>query len=427
MPVRTPTPRRSLPAPSRATAASNLISGIAGGLVVLALGATLLGTGVINTGDTRREIIREVPSRNAPVAQADDGKGRSVADIYRRTAAGVVFVTARVVTQSDSPFGYPLEQEGLATGSGFVLDKDGFILTNAHVVEGARAASVRFEEGGDLVDAKVVGRDLSTDIAVLKVNPGDAKLAPLALGNSSRVRVGDPAIAIGNPFGYDRTVTTGIISALQRQIRAPNGFTIGHVIQTDAPINPGNSGGPLLNAAGQVIGINSQIATAGSRGSVGIGFAVPINTAKKVVPQLEQHGRIVHAYLGVTTFPLNKDLSAAVNLDIDRGALVQEVTPGGPASRAGLRAGKIHTDEGIILGGDIIVEVDGERIAKPDDVAAAISDNKPGESVQVKYYRDNKLQTKQIKLGTRPAAFEDQTTPSTPDPGTGGGGQDLLP
>ena len=424
MPVRTPTPpRRTLPTPSRATAASNLLSGVVGGLIVFALGATLIGTGVINTGDTRREIIREVPSRGAPLANASDSKSLSVADIYRRSASGVVFVSARVVTQTDSPFGFPLEQEGLATGSGFVLDKNGYIVTNAHVVEGAKGASVRFEEGGDLVDARVVGRDLSTDIAILKVDPGDAKLDPLPLGNSNRVRVGDPAIAIGNPFGYDRTVTTGIISALQRQIKAPNGFTIGHVIQTDAPINPGNSGGPLLNASGQVIGINSQIATAGSRGSVGIGFAVPINTAKKVIPQLEQHGRIVHAYLGVTTYPVNKDIAAAVNLTVDRGALVQEVTPGGPAARAGLRAGKIHTDEGIILGGDVIVQVDGERIAKPDDVAAAISDNKPGETVEVKYYRDNKLQTKNVKLGTRPASFDDQAT-TTPDQG---GGSNLLP
>jgi S1-C subfamily serine protease len=285
------------------------------------------------------------------------------------------------------------------------------------VVEGAHDASVRFETGGDLVDAKVVGRDLSTDIAVLKVNPSDAKLKPLPLGNSTHVQVGDPAIAIGNPFGYDRTVTTGIISALQRQIRAPNGFTIGHVIQTDASINPGNSGGPLLNAAGEVIGINSQIATAGSRGSVGIGFAVPINTAKKVVPQLEQNGGIVHAYLGVTSFPLTKDLAAAVNLPIDRGALVQEVTPGGPASRAGLRAGKIHTDQGVVLGGDIIVEVDGEKVAKPEDVAAAISDNRPGESVDVKIYRNNKLQTERVKLGTRPASYDNQS--AQPDQGSG--------
>jgi S1-C subfamily serine protease len=424
MPVRTPTPpRRSLPTPNRATAASNLVSGIAGGLIVLALGATLIATGVINT-DSSRTIIREVPSRAAPLSAASDTKpANSVADIYRRAAPGVVFVSARVVTQTDSPFGFPLEQEGLATGTGFVLDKDGYILTNAHVVEGAKSASVRFDEGGDLIDARVVGRDLSTDIAVLKVDPGDTKLDPLRLGDSSRVRVGDAAIAIGNPFGYDRTVTTGIISALQRKITAPNGFTIGHVIQTDAPINPGNSGGPLLNERGEVIGINSQIATAGSRGSVGIGFAVPINTAKKIIPQLEQHGRIVHAYLGVTTYPVNSDIAAAVNLAVTRGALVQEVTPGGPAARAGLRAGKIHTDEGIILGGDVIVEVDGEKVSKPDDVAAAISDNKPGETVEVKYYRDNKLETKQVKLGTRPASFDDQA-PTTPN---SGGGSDVLP
>jgi S1-C subfamily serine protease len=409
MPVRTPTPNRP-------TAASNLVSGMAGGLVVLAIGGTLIGTGAINTGDTRREVIRQVQAPAAVLANAD-GKARSVAGIYRSVAPGVVFVTARVVTRTDSPFGFPLEQQGLATGSGFVLDKHGFILTNAHVVEGARDASVRFEEGGDLVSAKVVGRDLSTDIAVLKVSPSDTKLEPLPLGNSSNVQVGDPAIAIGNPFGYDRTVTTGIISALQRQIQAPNGFTIGHVIQTDAPINPGNSGGPLLNAAGEVIGINSQIATAGSRGSVGIGFAVPINTAKKVVPQLEQHGRIVHAYLGVTSYPLTKDLAAAVNLPVDRGALVQDVTPGGPASRAGLRAGKIHTDQGVVLGGDIIVEVDGEKVAKPEDVAGAISDNRPGESVDVKIYRDNKLQTKRVTLGTRPASYDNQA--AQPDQGSG--------
>src|SRR3954447_21553593 len=409
MPVRTPTPRRPVSGPNRVTPASNLLSGIAGGLVVLAIGGTLIGTGVINSGDTtRREVIRELPSRAGPVT-ASDGGSQSVADIYRRAGSGVVYVTARVVSQTDSPFGLPLKQEGLATGSGFVLDKEGYILTNAHVVEGTRDASVRFEEGGESIDARVVGRDLSTDLAVLKVDPSAAKLRPLPLGNSNRVRVGDPAIAIGNPFGYDRTVTTGIISALQRQIKAPNGFTIGHVLQTDAPINPGNSGGPLLNAAGQVIGINSQIvAASGSNGSVGIGFAVPINTAKRVIPQLEQHGRILHAYLGVTTYPLNKDLASAVNLPVSRGVLVQDVAPGAPASRARLHAGRIHTDEGIVLGGDIIVEVDGDKISKPDDITAAINDNKPGDVVEVKFYRDNKLQTKQIKLGTRPASLDNQ-------------------
>jgi S1-C subfamily serine protease len=323
------------------------------------------------------------------------------------------------VQQTSSPFGFPLEQQGLATGSGLVLDRTGHILTNAHVVEGARTVSVRFDEGGALIDAKVVGRDLSTDIAVLQVDPGAAKLRPLPLGDSSKVRAGDPAIAIGNPFGYTRTVTTGIISALQRQIKAPNGFTISHVIQTDAPINPGNSGGPLLNGLGEVIGINSQIATAGSRGSVGIGFAVPINTAKKVVPQLEQHGRILHAYLGVTTFPLDKDLAAAVNVPLDHGALVQSVVPGGPADDIGIRAGKVHTDQGVILGGDILVEVDHEKVGRPEDVAAAIADNKPGELVEVKFYRSGRLVTKQARLGTRPASLDQPPAAITPDQGGG--------
>src|SRR3954451_431812 len=180
MPVRTPTHERSPSGPSRASAASNLISGVAGGLVVLAVGAALLGTGVIKTGHTRREIVREVAPQSAPlsaVAQSGD-RSRSVAELYRRAAPGVVFISARVVTSTDSTFGLPLQQEGLATGSGFVLDRRGYILTNAHVVEGTRSASVRFEEGGELVDAKVVGRDLSTDIAVLKVDRGDAKLRP---------------------------------------------------------------------------------------------------------------------------------------------------------------------------------------------------------------------------------------------------------
>jgi S1-C subfamily serine protease len=414
MPVRTPTP-------SRPNAGSSLLAGAVGGLVVLAIGGTLLGTGLINTGDTRREVIRQVPAASAPL-QDRGGKGLTVADIYRRASHGVVFVQARIVAQTDTnnPFGLPLEQEGLATGSGFVLDKRGYILTNAHVVEGAKTIQIRFDENGDLIDAKVAGRDLSTDIAVLKVDPGSTPLDPLPLGDSRGVRVGDPAIAIGNPFGYDRTVTTGIISALQRQITAPNGFKISHVIQTDAPINPGNSGGPLLDSRGRVIGVNSQIATAGSRGSVGIGFAVPINTAKRVVPQLEQHGRILHAYLGLTTYPLNKDLAAAVNLPVDRGALVQDVTPGAPAARAGFKAGRVQTDQGIVLGGDILVEVDGEKIAKPDDVAAAIADNRPGDSVEIKYYRGDKLLTKQVKLGTRPASFDQQ--PAAPDQGGGADG-----
>jgi S1-C subfamily serine protease len=391
-----------------------VLSGIAGGFVVLVLGGVLIATGVLDTGKTT-QVVRETPVA-VPSSNLDGESNSSqssdrptVEEIYKVDGPGVVFIQAKVGDQSNSPFG--TGQTGTATGSGFVIDTKGNILTNAHVVEGARTASVRFEEGGDVVDSKVVGRDLSTDMAVLKVDPGDTKLRPLPLGNSTHVQVGDPAIAIGNPFGYDRTVTTGIISALQRQIRAPNGFTIGHVIQTDASINPGNSGGPLLNARGEVIGINSQIATGGSSGSVGIGFAVPINTAKGVIPQLERHGRILHAYLGVTTYPLNKDLAAAVNLKIDRGALVQDVSPGGPADQAGLRAGRVHTDEDVVLGGDVIVEVDGEKVTKPADVSAAIADNRPGQTVEIRFYRDNHLQSAHIKLATRPASLDPQTLP----------------
>src|SRR5690349_14725319 len=265
------------------TSRNYVMSGIAGGLVVLVIGGILIATGVIDTGKTT-QIVREtsvaVPSSNLDgEASNSQSNTPTVEEIYKADGPGVVFIQAKVGQQSNSPFG--TGQSGTATGSGFVIDTKGNILTNAHVVEGASEIAVRFGDG-NLIPATLVGQDPSTDLAMIRVNPKSAKLHPLPLGDSSKVQVGDPAIAIGNPFGFDRTVTTGIISALQRQIRAPNGFTIGHVIQTDAPINPGNSGGPLLDADGRVIGVNSQIATAGSRGSVGIGFAVPINTAKQI-------------------------------------------------------------------------------------------------------------------------------------------------
>jgi S1-C subfamily serine protease len=385
---------------------------------VLALGATLIGTGVINTGDTRREVIREVPSRSAPLGSSTDGGGRSrsVADIYRRTAPGVVFVTARVVAQTDSPFGFPLEQEGLATGSGFVLDQDGHILTNAHVVEGAKAASIRFEEGGDLVDAKVVGRDVSTDLAVLKVDPGDTKLKPLALGNSSRVRVGDPAIAIGNPFGYDRTVTTGFISALQRQIQAPNGFSISDVIQTDAAINPGNSGGPLIDGAGQVIGINSQIESQ-SGGNEGVGFAVPIKTAADVVSQLESGGTVHRAYLGITGGDITPDIAHALNLPVQQGVLIERVLSGGPADDAGIKGA---TGQATIagqtfpVGGDIITKVDGKPVSGMDDVISAVNQHDPGDSITMTIYSGGSQRDVTVKLGDRPSHVQDSNSSSLP-------------
>ena len=387
---------------------SHLLSGLLGGLIAVAAGAALISLDVIDAGDEEQAAAPlQAPLTRPVAAPPRDGKakGLTVSDIYDRTRGGVVFIASEMNQPSDSPFGFPQEREGTATGSGFVLDKEGYILTNAHVVDGARDVTVRLGED-DAVEAEIVGTDLSTDLAVLKVDPEEAKLQPLELGDSRGVRVGDPAVAIGNPFGFDRTVTTGIISALQRQIQAPNGFSIDNVIQTDASVNPGNSGGPLLDADGRVIGVNSQIATGGSQGSVGIAFAVPINTAKSVVPQLKEKGKVERAYLGVTTAPVTKQIADDLNLPVDEGALVQDVVADGPADKAGLRAGRTQTADGFVAGGDIIVKVDGEDVSEPEDVAAAIEDNKPGDEVEIEYYRDDDREKTKVKLGTRPQQLE---------------------
>lgn len=393
---------------------SNFVSGLLGGLVAVAAGLVLLATGVVDTGEDQAVITQQPVTRPA----ADEGSdGLTVNDIYDRASPGVVFVQAEGGA-SESPFGPPEGGGGgAATGSGFVLDKEGNVLTNAHIVDRADEVSVRFGED-DVVDAEVVGADLSSDLAVLKVDPDKADLEPLPLGDSKDLEVGDPTIAIGNPFGFDRTVTTGIVSALQRQIQAPNGFSIDNVIQTDASINPGNSGGPLLDAAGRVIGVNSQIATGGASGSVGIGFAVPIDTAKSVIPQLEENGEVERAFLGVTTAPVDSQLAEDLNLPADQGALIQDVTPDGPAAKAGLKAGRTETAEGLVAGGDLIVKVDGTDIAEPDDVAAAIADNKPGDAVEVEYYRGDEKRSTEVELGKRPARADAQQPEA---PGGGGG------
>ena len=395
---------------------NTILAGLAGGLVVLAIGALLLATGAIGTTETTREVVQQPIGSPAP--DGDDGDGLTVNDIYRRTAPGVVSIRATGGTDR-SPFGPPQEGQ-VATGSGFVVDGDGLILTNAHVVEGSDDVEVRFGESAP-VKAEVVGQDPSTDLAVLDVDMPRSRLRPLELGDSDSVRVGDPAIAIGNQFGFlDRTVTTGIVSAKQRQINAPNGFSIDNVIQTDAAVNPGSSGGPLLDGAGRVVGINSSIATGGSRGSVGIAFAVPVNTAKQVIPELKEHGKIDRAYLGVTTAPVT-EVAGELDLPVDHGALVQEVQPGTPADRAGLRAGRTQTPEGLRVGGDLIVRVDGREVREPQDIAAAIADDKPGESVEVTFFRGKSERTVSVELAKRPAS-------AGGGPGGGGpGGDDAFP
>jgi S1-C subfamily serine protease len=387
---------------------TSLLSGLLGGLVVAVVGAILLATGVIDSGDDpapRPTIAQQIPDVPPADADGDRSEGKTVSQIYDEDGPGVAFIQAA-------------GGAGEATGSGFVLDEQGYILTNAHVVEGSASVQVAFDDSGDLIDAKVVGSDPSTDLALLKVDPRETKLRPLRLGDSEKVDVGDPVVAIGNPFGYSRTVTTGIVSAKQRRIDAPNGFQIDNVIQTDAAINPGNSGGPLLDAFGRVIGINSQIATGGSRGSVGIGFAVPVDTAKTVIPQLKKHGRIDRAYLGITSARLTEDLARQLKLPTDKGALVQDVVPDGPADEAGIRGGIATSPTEIAAGGDLVVELDGRKINSPDDIAAAIADNKPGDRVNLKYLRDRKPRETTVTLGKRPAQVPGQ------DPGGGGG---ILP
>jgi putative serine protease PepD len=278
---------------------------------------------------------------------------------------------------------------GSGTGSGFVVSSDGYIVTNAHVVDGANGQIKAKVGDGEALDAKLVGEDASTDIALLKVDASNLKA--LELADSSGVEVGDPAYAIGNPFGLDRTLTVGVVSALQREIRSPNGYAIDDVIQTDAAINPGNSGGPLFNAAGQVIGVNSQIESS-SGGNVGIGFAVPSNTVKTVISQLRDGGKVSHAYLGVRSAPAESG-----------GAKVEQLTSDSPAVDGGLQAG------------DVIKEFGGKAVEDPSALASAVDDHKPGESVEVKIVRGSEEKTLTVKLGERPdsaaAAAQQPTQP----------------
>jgi S1-C subfamily serine protease len=357
-------------------------------------------------------VVEQAPLTGARTTASDGGL--TARDIYKRDAPGVVFIRAQVVQRSSSPFdfGMPSEQRGEATGSGFVIDRNGTIITNAHVIDGATKVTVQFAND-KTVGARIVGRDVSTDLAVLSVDPSGLDLHPLALGDSGTIQVGDPTIAIGNPFGLERTLTTGVVSAIQRRIQAPNGFTIDGVIQTDAAINPGNSGGPLLDAAGRVIGINSQIETGGSgNGNIGIGFAVPINTAKRIIPQLQKSGKVDRGYLGITSRSVDASLRA-LNLPVTEGALVEDVAPGSPAAKAGIRGGNIDAQldgQTLKLGGDIITSVDGHRIRTNDDLTRVISSKKKGDEVQLTVMRQGKEKQIKVTLGERPPSL-----PVSPD------------
>jgi S1-C subfamily serine protease len=376
------------------------VAALLGASVVLIAGLIAVAAGWVGKDET----VIQRPLNQLNVERP--GRGLTINQIYDRDGPGVVFIRSEIVERVQTPFDlFPQRQRNEATGSGFVIDRDGHIVTNSHVVQGASKIEVRFGEK-TTVRATLVGQDASNDVALLKVDTDKDNLKPLVLGSSSKAKVGDSVVAIGNPFGLDRTVTTGIVSALQRQLRAPNGFTISDVIQTDAAINPGNSGGPLIDANGEVIGINSQIATAGGGGSIGIGFAVPIDKAKKIVDELKKSGKIQHAYLGVTGADLSAALAKSLNLPTDKGVLVQGSR--GPAKDAGIKGGDTEVTIGgntLLLGGDVLVELGGKQVESMKDVITLVDSKKPGDELDAKIFRGSKTRTVKVKLANRPASL----------------------
>jgi S1-C subfamily serine protease len=393
----------------RRTFTHPLVSAMLGGVLVAAAFLAALGAGWVGDDADATE-SPALPS--LPAADTGRGDQSAVNEIYEATTDGVVYIEAAGVTDSQqelSPFGGPPQQE-TATGSGFVIDEEGHIVTNAHVVEGADEVSVTIGEDGDPVSAEVVGADPSTDLALLDADADAGDLQPLPLGRSSDLEVGDPVVAIGNPLGLDHSATAGIVSALGRTIDSPNGFSITNAIQTDAPINPGNSGGPLFDAEGEVIGINSQIATAGGQGNIGIGFAVPAETAREVIDDLLDDGEVSQAFLGLTGADIGPEAAEVLDLPVEEGVLVQDVVPGGPADEAGIEAGSAEAQIGpgaMKIGGDIITEVEGEASDSMEDVIAAVEGKEPGDDLELTILRDGDEETVTAELADRP----DQATP----------------
>jgi putative serine protease PepD len=361
-------------------------------LVAVALASGAGGAAVYGLADsgntTTIATSAPVPAAARPAAAVKTTGSLSVNQIYQLTKNGVVDIKVKTSAGASTPsFGSPGggngggnggSQQSEAEGSGFVIDTDGHIVTNQHVVSGANSIEVTFADG-KTASAKVVGTDSSTDVAVIQVDAAKSELHPVAFGDSNGVQVGDGVVAIGSPFGLEGTVTTGIVSALNRTIDAPNNFTISGAIQTDAAINHGNSGGPLLDADGHVVGINAQIES-DSGGSDGVGFAIPSSTVQRVAQQLISGGKVSHAYLGV-------QLSDATS---GAGAAVGQVAGGGPAAGAGLR------------NGDVVTAIDGHAIGSADALVSAVDSHKPGDQVTLKVRRGGSTTDIKVKLGTRP-------------------------
>ena len=394
-----------VPLPTLHLAAALAVAALAGGAVALG-GAAVLGVVVDDEAPTTvfAADTRTAPGDQPALFRRNPGP-LTIRAIYRRAAPGVVQITSTTLSpqQVEPLFGFPLPREQQqAQGSGFVIDESGHIVTNYHVIAGASDIEVSFSNK-ESMRAKIVGADPTTDVALLKVDADARALTPLELGDSERVQVGDAVVAIGNPFGLERSVTAGIVSALQRTIESPADTPIDRVIQTDAQINEGNSGGPLLNASGQVVGVNTQIATGSSTetGNVGIGFAVPVNTVRDGVAQLLAKGRVDHAELGIRAQELNAEIADLFQLPTKEGLLVTRVKDGTGAAKAGIKAGgtqEVVSGESWILGGDILISADGMKLASLADLQRAVVNKKPGQRVKVELYRGDDKQTVTVAL-----------------------------
>jgi len=382
------------------TALTSLVSAVIGGLLVFfALQATV----PVTKGKVINQVVRESGGQKTT-------GGLTGGDIYKRFAPGVVHIKSVFTGVRSDFFGFsvPLQQE--ADGSGFIVDKSGLIVTNAHVVQDSNSTANKITVlMGDQqeVSAKLLGTDPSTDIAVLKIDPQGKTLRVLDLGDSSKLQVGDDVYAIGSPFELDGTLTQGIVSAIDRTIDSPNQqFKIRGAIQTDAAVNPGNSGGPLLNAFGEVVGINSQIAS-NSGSFAGIAFAIPSNTVKEIVGQIEKSGKASHPWLGIGGIEVGKDMAKLLKLPVDHGVMIAQVVPGSPAEKAGLKASSqslvnSQTGQRIPVGGDIIGKIDTISVLTMDDILNFVEKHKVGDRVTLEVYRGKEKKQVTFALGERP-------------------------
>ena len=381
-------------------------------ILVIALAATIAGAiaggivgATLDNGDAATTAATTTVEAPAVAPPSPPAKGLSAEQIYRNDAPGVVVITDTQTQVIPPSFFAPGgKQQVGALGSGFVIDKQGDILTNDHVVQGATSIRVGFS-GGASAKATIVGTDPSSDLAVIRVRAGASALHPLSFGNVAGMQVGDPVYAIGNPFGLDRTMTAGIVSATGRDIQSPNGLTIPDAIQTDAPINHGNSGGPLIDRFGRVVGVNAQIQGGTVNANVGVGFAISAATAKSVAEQLIQSGRAKHAYLGVQVMTIDPSLAGVMRGLPSQGVAIARVVKGSPAAKAGLTgATRQVTVNGVSvpLGGDTIVALDGKSLTSSTQLADAVARHKPGDKLKLEVVRGGAKRTVEVTLGNAP-------------------------